>query len=225
MIGVLDSGLGGVYTASLFRSMAMRADLLVLADRRNLPYGKKSRDELYGIVKRNLERLRLEGADSILVACCTASSIYRELFPKDEGIVTAIGPAARRASDITRGRIAVIATDTTARSHAFSRAIAELSRAEVTEHPASELVTLIESGARDGALSQMQKRKIKDIIKPALASDPDTLLLGCTHFPLVEGFIRRIAPDINLVSSSREAAFAARRAFGDSGAGRTIYTE
>ena len=81
MIGVFDSGNGGLITVEKIRELSADADICFLADRENAPYGTKSKNEIISLSKRNIKRLRDAGADKILIACCTASAVYPFPFP------------------------------------------------------------------------------------------------------------------------------------------------
>ena len=147
MIGVFDSGDGGLLAVEKIRERSPECDLIFLADRENAPYGTKSRAEIIRITKRNIKRLKELGASRILIACCTASSIYGELSEEEKSIaVPIIMPSARRAASITKtGKIAVISTEATARSGAFERALKSLLPCPaIYTEPAGELVSLIE---------------------------------------------------------------------------------
>jgi hypothetical protein len=88
VIGIFDSGVGGICAYRHLREMLPRENILYLADRKNAPYGIKSRDEILGFTKTNIKRLRSLGADGILIACCTASSLYGLLDVDEQEIAT-----------------------------------------------------------------------------------------------------------------------------------------
>ncbi|MBR5242067.1 MAG: aspartate/glutamate racemase family protein [Clostridia bacterium] len=223
MIGIFDSGRGGVAIARELLALCPRCDVLLLADRKNLPYGTKSDRELTPIVEENLKRLRSYGADRLLIGCCTASSIYERFFEPSPCVTPIIEPTARRAAEVTVGKICVIATESTVRSHAFGSAISRYSKATVTEFAAGELVGIAERICA-GAPSEKDIKKIKKALEPARATGADTLVLGCTHFPLISEYISAFLPDVSIVSCVREGALAAL-SYAKAGEGRIIYTE
>ena len=196
MIGVLDSGDGGLCTVEKIRELAPNADICFLADRENAPYGTKSRAEILSLTKRGIRRLREAGAERVLIACCTASSVFPLLSDGERLIaVPIIDPTAKRAAKITKTkRIGVIATNATALSGAFERSVKSiLPDASVFTEPTQELVSLVERGARDERISQRDVEYVKSILSKIIAKRPDVLILGCTHFPRLEGTIRKIA--------------------------------
>lgn len=227
MVGVFDSGEGGVFTLKILRKLAPKSDLCFLADRKNAPYGTKSDDEIIDLATKCIRRLKLLGAERVLIACCTASSLHA-FFPRDEKEISIpiIEPSARRAAISSRtGKIGVIATDATVRLGEFGRQIRKIRPdAEVIEVPASPLVPIIEGGARDGSLSRDEFDLLRGILTPFTNQGIDTLVLGCTHFPHLEKTISGLMPGVKIVSSSREgarlAAYYTRREHG-----RTVYTE
>ena len=226
MIGVFDSGRGGLNALREIRRLAPMADVCFYADRKNAPYGTKSKGELVELVLRDAALLSSNGATRILMACCTASTVY-SLLPKQirRICVPIIAPTARRAAGLTQnGRIGVIATEATVRSGAFT---AELSRyrsvKEVFELPLQSLVSLIEGGANDSNASSTVRMEINRLLHPLYNKEIDTLILGCTHFPELEGEISRCFSGIKTVSSAREGAIEILKNISPDGSGRTVY--
>lgn len=225
MIGVFDSGVGGLTALAELRELAPDADILYLADRKNAPYGTKSENELIELVTEDARRLLRAGARRILIACCTASTVYNCL-PKSEAriCVPIIEPAAEAAAKASKsGRIAVIATKRTVESHAFSNALRKLRTVNVDEYEAQELVSIVESGARDGYCTADTKLYLECLLKPVYDSGADTLILGCTHFPHLCREIQKILPNVNIISPSHEGALALLEGVSPKGTGRTIY--
>lgn len=227
MIGIFDSGVGGLTALCEVRRLMPRADITYLADRENAPYGTKSDEQILYCVKRNLERLRVLGAKKILIACCTASTLYSRLTPEEREIsIPIIIPAARAAVEATENRrIAVIATRATVRSRAFSRAIsAECDRCKALECDAQELVGMVEGGARDGTpLSEPDARTLFEILRPINSFGADTLILGCTHFPHIRKHIAALLPDVKLISPSLEGALELAKSTVAEENGTTVY--
>ena len=227
MIGVLDSGAGGVLTAKILSSLCPRADVLLLADRKNAPYGTKSDSEIIALAERGIERLLSCGAERVLIACCTASSLYPRMGAELRAAsIPIIEPTARRAAKLTAtGRVGVLATRATVRSGAFTHAIrGALPSAEVFEQEAGELVGLVESGAHRGRGKEAAEEKIRELTEPLIAEKIDTLVLGCTHFPHLFGCFSALFPTLSLVSCAHEGAKAAA-AICRGGHGKIIYTE
>lgn len=202
MIGIFDSGVGGICAYREVRRRLKREDIIYLADRKNAPYGTKTKDELVALTSQDIERLKELGARKILIACCTASSVH-SLLPSElqEISLPIIAPAARAAS--TFGTVAVIATKHTVSSRAFGKEIAALSDSRVFEFAHQELVALVEGGRKEACRGELTR--IKEEIYRVGA---EALILGCTHFSHLEGELRELLPDINIISPAREGAVA-----------------
>lgn len=222
MIGVFDSGVGGYTALSEIRRLSKSADVIYLSDSKNAPYGTKTEEELVTLVSRDIDTLCSAGAKKILIACCTASTVYPMLDEKRRNLsVPIILPAAKRAVQLTKnGRIGVIATERTVLSRAFSSALSEY---EVFEAPAQRLVSLIESGERDGRISENTEQYLKSLLLPLWEKGIDTLILGCTHFPHLEKEINKILPEIQTVSPSREGAKQLLSVYKPGGKGKISY--
>ncbi len=201
MIGVFDSGAGGRFALCELRRLVKDIDIAFLADEENAPYGSKSESELIHLVENDIKRLRSVGADKILIACCTASTVWDKLDEEyRRNTYPIIAPVARRALSLSRGgRIGVISTEATRRSGAFLKFIPD-----AVCSSAPELVTLAESGACDGSLTESQRYIIKKAVEPFFGG-VDTLILGCTHFAYFEGEIENIL-GIPTVNSAKVAA-------------------
>ena len=225
MIGVFDSGVGGLAAIKELRKIARDADICFLADRKNAPYGTKSLEEIIEISKRNIEKLLSLGAEKILIACCTASAAYLYLSEREKEVaVPIINPAAKRAVSLSEsGRIGVIATKRTVAEKAFSKAVNALSdSARVYEMETQIFVDLVENGARDGKLTQDESLKIQNALLPLRDKNIDTLILGCTHFPHIENEIRRYL-NVKTVNPALEGALEIAKIANVSENGRTIY--
>jgi glutamate racemase len=211
LIGIFDSGVGGLAALYELKALLPREDFIYLSDTKNCPYGTKSRCELVPIVKKNLSLLRERGADMILSACCTASTLYRELTAEEQSFtVPIILPAAHAATAgacSSHVRVTVIATEYTARAGAFTSAITELSPdSHVTEIAAQKLVELVECGMRDSRVDRDGEEYLAYLAGKIRATTPDVLILGCTHFSHVEATLGELLPGVRIVSPAREGA-------------------
>ena len=232
MIGVFDSGVGGIAAYRELRRHLPLADIVYLADRAHAPYGTKSEDELISLVSGVVKILRQRGADRILIACCTASTVYPRLDADDRAVCL---PIIGCAADCFDGRRAgVIATDATIRSHAFERQIRHrCPEAQVTEIAAQRLVSLVERGARDGAVSRECADMLDGITDELRRAEIDSLFLGCTHFSHLSGELSRRLPRVRIIDTARLGARRLALTYLDSkdnksrrdisGLGRTIY--
>lgn len=225
MIGIFDSGAGGLTALSELRRFLPSADICFFRDRKNAPYGTKSHRELIKLVERDILKLCRMGADKILMACCTASTVYEYLPEKMKKIsLPIIEPTARAAAKIsTQGKIGVIATEATVSSGAFSRALSKFPAVkEVRELPLQRLVSMVEEGAVDGKLKSAERDELSRLLSP-MKNKIDTLILGCTHFPHLEREISGCLPGVRLISSSREGARELGRLSKNEGKGKTFF--
>ena len=192
MVGLFDSGSGGLNTVRYIKENAPDVDLVYLIDRARAPYGIKTEKELVGITSENIERLLDMGATRVLIACCTASTVHPQLSHGLKStsipIVQAVADCAKNATRI--GSIGVIATAHTVNSHAFKNALTGCS---VSELALGELVSLIDSGLSDDTIGEQEEEKLGTMLEPILTRGIDTLILGCTHFPSLIRTIEKIA--------------------------------
>ena len=225
MIGVFDSGEGGLCTVEKIKELSPKTDICFLADRENAPYGTKTRGEIISLTKKNIKRLREEGASKVLIACCTASSVFPALTDEEKKIsVPVIDATARLALEKSKTKkIGVIATRATVSSGAFEKAIKTIDNsAEVRTESAQELVTLIEDGACDGKLKKRDIEQIKTILLRIKDYPFDVLILGCTHFPRLENTISDIL-ERETASSALAGAYEILKSTENTGSGRTIF--
>ena len=213
MLALFDSGRGGLNTVAYLNESNDGSDLIYLIDGNNAPYGIRTENEIIGITSENIRRLQYMGAERVLIACCTASTVHR-LLPKEYRSVSIpiIDAIAKEAKTVTRtGRIGVIATERTVSSGAFQRALKGYS---VDALPLSELVPLIDGGLSDTTVTEPDTDMLSGMLKPILKGNIDTLILGCTHFPAVKETIRKITSsygDIRLIDSARVGADTLRK--------------
>lgn len=211
-IGVFDSGVGGLTVAAALRELLPSENIFYIGDTARVPYGGKSPAtiERYSLEIAGL--LLAEQAKMIVVACNTASALavprLQEVLKVP--VLGVIEPGARAAVAATRnGNIGVIGTRATIYSRAYERAIHELKPAVRVHMKACPLlVPLIEEGWLDDPVTdQVIRRYVETLTRDEI----DTLVLGCTHYPLLHGAIQRfVGPEIKLVDSARNCALAVR---------------
>ena len=173
MVGIFDSGVGGYNSLYEIRRQTDRLDVIYLADYKNAPYGVKTERELIPIVEENIKALLSRGCEWVLIACCTASAMYKYL-PSDlrERSLPIIPPTVEAVRREGAGRVTLIATERTVKSGAFS----EISHfAELCEIAAQPLVEVVERG-------DWKSPYIDSLIERIKESEPSVLVLGCTHF-------------------------------------------
>lgn len=191
MLGIFDSGLGGLTVLRRVRALLPKHDLLYFADQANLPYGDRTPGELLALTERNLRRLNDAGAKAIIVACNTSCATASEFGwpPSAAPILDLIESAAIAVREGGYRNVGVIATAATARSGAYALAIGEESPGtHVTEIGAPALVPLVEAGKLHGP----QPRAAVAAVCAELPADVDAVVLACTHYPLLEGHFREV---------------------------------
>lgn len=211
-IGVFDSGIGGLTVVAALRELLPAERIFYIGDTARVPYGGKSRRtiERYSVEIAGL--LLAEQAKLIVVACNTASALgvprLKQVF--NLPVQGVIDPGAAAAVRSTRnGRIGVIGTRATISSRAYEQAIHAIDPGtQVFAEPCPVLVPLIEEAWFDDAITDQVLHRYLD---PLLAEGIDTLVLGCTHYPLLRDAIARVVgPDVTLVDSAHNCALAVR---------------
>ena len=206
-IGVFDSGVGGLTVVAALMRRLPGESILYLGDTARLPYGTKSVDTVRRYTERNIEFLRRRGVKGIVVACNTASALALDEHPEDLlPVWGVIEPGAEAAVRASRGKIGVLATESTIRSGAYSAAIQRRggSSIEVVGQPCPLFVPLVEEGWSDDPVTEEVARRY---LAPLLEAGVDTLVLGCTHYPALAGLLARlVGPDVTLVDSAEVVA-------------------
>lgn len=211
-IGVFDSGIGGLtVVAELRRSLPLER-ILYLGDTARVPYGGKSAETVTRYSREISDLLLSEGAKMIVVACNTASALAVPTLASEYPVpmIGVLEPGAAVAVKATRtGKIGVIGTRATIGSQAYSKAIHTLNPdLSVMATACPLLVPLIEEGLFEDEITDTVLRRYLD---PMLSEGIDTLVLGCTHYPLLKKAIQAICgEDIQLVDSAENCATAVR---------------
>lgn len=204
MIGVFDSGSGGLTVLKAIRARVPSIDVLYLGDIRNAPYGSKSRAELSRLTFAGMKRLIDGGASRIVSACNSASaSLAVSLFDTSElapdRLIEMVGPAASYFRHAT-ARLALVATPATIESGVYQNAFAMLGK-DVQAVAIPELAGAIEFGKDDAAI----ERVVRDALAPIPKDSFNVLILACTHYPLVLETFRRVVGDGVLIFDPAEA--------------------
>ena len=207
-VGVFDSGIGGLTVAHEVIRQLPHESVLYFGDTARVPYGPKSPDTVRRYSREIAEFLRGEGVKSIVIACNTATahalSALRDEF--DMPIIGVVEPGARAAVAVTTGgRIGVIGTVGTIKSGAYERAIRAINPdVFITARACPLFVALVEEGWTDHDATRLIAR---EYLAPLVAADIDTLVLGCTHYPLLKPLLRDVlGPDVRLIDSAEETA-------------------
>ncbi len=210
-IGIFDSGVGGLTVARAIIDQLPNESIIYLGDTANTPYGPKSLNEVRTLALGVMDRLVDEGVKVLVIACNTASAAVlrdaRERYTEGRGIpvVEVIQPAVRRAVAATRnGRVGVIGTAATINSKAYDDAFAAAVSLQLETVACPEFVEYVERGVTSGKeiISLAEK-----YLSPIKQAGVDTLVLGCTHYPLLTGALSYVmGDDVTLVSSAEETA-------------------
>jgi len=212
-IGVFDSGVGGLTVLRELQRELPQEDFVYLGDTARLPYGTKSPESVQRYSLQAAGLLHDFGIKCLVVACNTASAVALEVLRAEFAPLPVVGvvePGALAACHATRsGRIAVIATEGTVRGGAYQAAIhRELPDADVVARACPLFVALAEEGWTEGPVVEGVVRRYLDELFPAADEGrPDTLVLGCTHFPVLAPAIGRVlGADVAIVDSARTTA-------------------
>jgi glutamate racemase len=211
-IGVFDSGIGGLTVAKALQQLLANEDIFYLGDTARVPYGNKSAETVERYAIELAEMLTRENAKVIVVACNTVSSVAIPKLRKHVSVpvIGVIEPGAHAAIATTRNRhVGVIGTRATIRSGAYENALRALNiHARVTSCACPLLVPLIEEGLLNDDVTD---RVVARYLKPMIAEGIDTLVLGCTHYPLLTDAIgRALGSEVKLVDSAQNCAVAVR---------------
>ncbi|HXH38214.1 MAG TPA: glutamate racemase [Thermoanaerobaculia bacterium] len=224
-IGVFDSGVGGL---TVFREIARalpHRSLIYLGDSARVPYGTKSADTVTRYSLEAAAHLLDRGIGMLVVACNTATAAALPTLQEKLTIpvIGVVEPGARAAVERTRGRVGVIATEGTVRSKAYTRAIKNIDeRIEVIESAAPLFVSLAEEG---WANTHVAREVAEVYLEPLLDAGIDTLVLGCTHYPILRGTIEQVVGEgIIIVDSAETTAQCVRAAIGAMARGRAKHT-
>lgn len=212
-IGVFDSGIGGLTVVAALREALPGESIIYIGDTARVPYGGKSQATIERYSQELSGLLLADGAKCIVVACNTASALGVPRLKETlrVPVTGVIEPGAQAAAKATRnGRVGVIGTRATVASRAYEKAIEELNpEIEVFAEACPLFVPLIEEGWLEDAVTDSV---IARYLEKMLRHGVDTLVLGCTHYPLLRESIQRFTgPDIALVDSAQNTALAVRK--------------
>jgi glutamate racemase len=206
-IGIFDSGVGGL---TVFREIARalpHESLIYLGDSARVPYGTKSPETVTRYALQAAAHLLDRGIGMLVVACntATAAALPSLVATLPVPVIGVVEPGARAAVARTRGRVGVIATEGTVKSHAYTKAIHAIDpQIEVIESAAPLFVPLAEEGWANTHVA----REVAEIyLEPLIDAGIDTLVLGCTHYPILRGTIEQVVGDkVAIVDSAETTA-------------------
>jgi len=206
-IGIFDSGFGGLTVARAVIDQLPYEDIIYVGDSARAPYGEKLVSEVREYALECLDHLVDQGVKMLVIACNSASAAVladaRERYRVP--VVEVIRPAARRAAAATAsGRVGVICTESTARSRAYEDALSVAGHVRLSTRACPRLVPFVEAGVTSG---DELLAAVRDYLTPLQRDGIDTLILGCTHYPLLTAVISYVLGDgVTLVSSADECA-------------------
>jgi glutamate racemase len=206
-IGIFDSGVGGLTVARAIIDQLPNESIIYIGDTARGPYGPRKLAEVREFSLEIIDFLVKRGCKAIVIACNTASSAMlrdaRERYSIP--VIEVIQPAARRAVAATRsGKVGVIGTQATIDSKSYLDAFAAAPQLQITSEACPKFVEYVENGETSG----VEITKIaREYLKPMIDAKVDTLVLGCTHYPLLTGVISYVMGEgVTLVSSAEETA-------------------
>ena len=206
-IGIFDSGVGGLTVARAILDQLPHESVLYIGDTARGPYGPRPLAEVRDFSLETLDFLVDQGVKALVIACNTASAAMlrdaRERYSVP--VIEVIQPAVRRAVAATRsGKVGVIGTRATIDSQAYLDAFAAAPHLQITSTACPRFVEFVERGETSGdAITQVAR----EYLAPVMAAKVDTLVLGCTHYPLLTGVISYVMGEgVTLVSSAEETA-------------------
>lgn len=202
-IGVFDSGLGGLTIVRALRKLLPHEAIVYFGDIARLPYGTKSREQIKRFSVENTRFLQDRGVKAVVIACnSSASAAYLHLKKHFAlPVVDVISPAVEAALAATRsGRIGVIGTSATVDSKAYQKALTRRRGIRVFSAPCPLFVPIVEEGMTDNPVAAAM---VRYYLEPLRRRGIDTLILGCTHYPLLKKQIARfMGPKVKLIDSA-----------------------
>ncbi len=222
-IGVFDSGLGGLTVIKELIRQLPNEDIVYFGDTARVPYGTKSKESIIRFSQENAAILLQHKVKMIVVACNTSSSLALPILKKTFSlpIIGVIHPGAKKAVEVTRNkRVGIIATPATINSRAYTKSIKKINRSiQVVDKACPLFVPLVEEGWFD-------RKETEDIaqayLKKIISFKVDTLILGCTHYPLLKSVLQKVmGKKVLLVDSAQELALEVKELLENSGMRQT----
>ena len=219
-IGIFDSGLGGLTAVREMMEIMPNEDIVYFGDTGRVPYGSKSTDAINKYARQDARFLKQQGVKIIVAACGTVSSVAPDLS-EELGLpyTGVVNPTCFTAINTTKnGRIGVIGTAATINSHSYKRRICEKRPDfQVYEEHCQLFVSFVENGLVDPD-DELVRLMVKRYMAPLKESGVDTIILGCTHFPLLaEAIGREMGDGVTLIDSGKETAIYTKKILADSG--------
>lgn len=228
-IGIFDSGLGGLTVVKEVRKLLPNEDIIYFGDTARVPYGSKSKEVIIKYSREITRFLKSKEVKMIVVACNTASSFALKTLQEELEIpvIGVIHAGSKYASEITKGRIGVVGTKGTIKSNVYEKSIKKInSEIKVYGRPCPLFVPLIEEGMLDDSITEQVAERYLNEIK----NNIDTLILGCTHYPLIKPLIEKVCgKEVKIFNPAKVVAEEVKEIllkedmFSDSYHGNTLY--
>ena len=205
-IGVFDSGLGGLTSVRELQRVLPKESIVYFGDTGRVPYGSRSDKTILKYTQSDIRFLRSFDIKLIIVACGTASTVALPHIHSDVPLLGVVEPAVKRAANVTQnGKIGVIGTQGTISSKKYETYIRQINRdLQVFSAACPLFVPLVENGWLTGDITRLTAEAY---LKPLQKANIDTLILGCTHYPLLRRIISEVmGPDVTLVDPGAETA-------------------
>ena len=205
-IGLFDSGIGGTSIWKEIHQLLPNENTIYLADSKNAPYGKRSKQEIIALCCKNVDFLLQQNCKIIVVACNTATTnAIKELREKYTIPIIGIEPAIKTAANLTKTEtIGILATKGTLNSELFNKQVASFSSIKILEQVGHGLVELIENGEIN---TPKMENLLKKYLKPMIVENIDYLVLGCSHYPYLIPLIKKIIPKtVQIIDSGQAVA-------------------
>ncbi|WP_088103749.1 glutamate racemase [Halalkalibacter urbisdiaboli] len=207
-IGVIDSGLGGLTVAKELLRQLPKEEIVYIGDSARCPYGPRTPEEVRAFTWEMIERLMEEQMKMLVIACNTAAAVVLDEVKRELSIpvVGVVHPGAISALKVTKSdHVAVIGTSGTIQSRAYEKALKTInSQVKVESLACPPFVPLVERGIFEGMEATTV---VEETLRPLKGKGFDTLILGCTHYPLLRDVIQQaVGDDIHLISSGDETA-------------------
>lgn len=220
-IGVFDSGVGGLTAVRELQALLPRERLVYFGDTGRVPYGSRSPETILQYARQDIRFLLSKNVKFLLAACGTISSVLPPAYAATLPVPYAgvLDAAARAAAQATRtGRIGVIGTAATIRSGSYAQRLRVLlPGVQVVARSCPMFVPLVENGYVEPG-DAVTTTIAREYLAPVRAAHVDTLILGCTHYPLIAHIIGQVmGPDVTLIDPGRETALVASRSLAQAG--------
>lgn len=207
-IGVFDSGLGGLTSVRELVKLLPNENIIYFGDTGRVPYGTKSDKTLVKYVRQDINFLKEKNVKAVIAACGTASSVAIEPLRKefDIPLIGVLSPVCQKAVELTKNkRVGILGTPATINSGSYNRGIRNIDKnVKVFEKACPLFVPLVENGYIDHEVTYIIA---KEYIEPLMNDGVDTLVLGCTHYPLLTDVIKKVTDNkVNIINAGKEAA-------------------